>query len=184
MHDCVFRSSRCLTIVDICSHAWLCVQIFKVFNHSWHLFTCIIVWPDICSHALLCDQTFVHMHYCVFRHLFTCIIVCSDICSHALLCVQTFVHMDYCVFRHLFTCIIVCSDICSHGLLCVQIFKHKEKIQDISTTASNEATLENMLQKVGYLHALIKYTAADCYSVSSFMCLHLPCIVSCPSKQM
>ena len=69
MHDCVFRSSRCLTIVDICSH------------------------------ALLCDQTFVHMHYCVTRHLFTCIIVCSDICSHALLCVQTFVHMDYCVFR-------------------------------------------------------------------------------------
>lgn len=29
-----------------------------------------------------------------------------------------------------------------------QIFKHKEKIQDISTTASNEATLESMLQKV------------------------------------
>ena len=29
-----------------------------------------------------------------------------------------------------------------------QIFKHKEKIQDISTTASNEATLELMLQKV------------------------------------
>lgn len=29
-----------------------------------------------------------------------------------------------------------------------QIFKHKEKIQDISTTASNEATLEIMLQKV------------------------------------
>lgn len=32
--------------------------------------------------------------------------------------------------------------------LLLQIFKHKEKIQDISTTASNEATLENMLQKV------------------------------------
>ena len=26
--------------------------------------------------------------------------------------------------------------------------KHKEKIQDISTTATNEATLERMLQKV------------------------------------
>ena len=30
----------------------------------------------------------------------------------------------------------------------IQITKHKEKIQDISTTASNEATLERMLQKV------------------------------------
>lgn len=30
----------------------------------------------------------------------------------------------------------------------IQIIKHKEKIQDISTTASNEATLERMLQKV------------------------------------
>ena len=72
---------------------------------------------------------------------------------------------------------------CSHAWLCVQIFKHKEKIQDISTTASNEATLENMLQKVRYLGGLIKYTTADCYSVSNMMCLHLPCIVSCPGKQ-
>jgi dynein heavy chain len=30
----------------------------------------------------------------------------------------------------------------------LQISRHKEKIQDISTTASNEATLERMLQKV------------------------------------
>lgn len=29
-----------------------------------------------------------------------------------------------------------------------QIFKHKEKIQEISTKASNEATLEIMLEKV------------------------------------
>ena len=29
-----------------------------------------------------------------------------------------------------------------------QIIKYKDKIQDISTTASNEATLERMLQKV------------------------------------
>ena len=29
-----------------------------------------------------------------------------------------------------------------------QIIKHKDKIQDISTTATNEATLERMLQKV------------------------------------
>ncbi|WAR20146.1 DYH6-like protein, partial [Mya arenaria] len=34
------------------------------------------------------------------------------------------------------------------SLLEMNIFKHKEKIQDISTTASNEATLENMLQKI------------------------------------
>ena len=31
---------------------------------------------------------------------------------------------------------------------CLQIGKYKERIQDISTTASNEATLERMLQKV------------------------------------
>ena len=30
----------------------------------------------------------------------------------------------------------------------LQITRHKERIQDISTTASNEATLERMLQKV------------------------------------
>jgi hypothetical protein len=30
----------------------------------------------------------------------------------------------------------------------LQIIKHKEQIQDISTTASNEATLERMLHKV------------------------------------
>ncbi|KAL5008122.1 hypothetical protein ScPMuIL_013703 [Solemya velum] len=34
------------------------------------------------------------------------------------------------------------------SLLDMNIFKHKEKIQDISTTASNEATLEIMLQKI------------------------------------
>ncbi|KAL8598272.1 hypothetical protein ACOMHN_035222 [Nucella lapillus] len=34
------------------------------------------------------------------------------------------------------------------NLLEMNIFKHKEKIQDISTTASNEATLELMLQKI------------------------------------
>lgn len=34
------------------------------------------------------------------------------------------------------------------NLLEMNIFKHKEKIQDISTTASNEATLETMLQKI------------------------------------
>ncbi|XP_071080158.1 dynein axonemal heavy chain 6-like [Haliotis cracherodii] len=34
------------------------------------------------------------------------------------------------------------------NLLDMNIFKHKEKIQDISTTASNEATLELMLQKI------------------------------------
>ena len=35
-----------------------------------------------------------------------------------------------------------------YTVILLQIFKHKEKIQDISTTASNEATLESMLQKV------------------------------------
>lgn len=35
------------------------------------------------------------------------------------------------------------------NLLEMKIYKHKVKIQDISTTASNEATLETMLQKVG-----------------------------------
>ncbi|RUS88169.1 hypothetical protein EGW08_004066, partial [Elysia chlorotica] len=34
------------------------------------------------------------------------------------------------------------------NLLDMNIFKHKEKIQEIATTASNEATLEQMLQKV------------------------------------
>ncbi|XP_074663059.1 dynein axonemal heavy chain 6-like [Tubulanus polymorphus] len=34
------------------------------------------------------------------------------------------------------------------NLLDMKIFQHKDKIQDISTTASNEATLEIMLQKV------------------------------------
>ena len=34
------------------------------------------------------------------------------------------------------------------NLLEMKIYKHKVKIQDISTTASNEATLESMLQKV------------------------------------
>ena len=34
------------------------------------------------------------------------------------------------------------------NLLEMKIYKHKTKIQDISTTASNEATLEAMLQKV------------------------------------
>ncbi|GFO34548.1 dynein heavy chain 1, axonemal, partial [Plakobranchus ocellatus] len=34
------------------------------------------------------------------------------------------------------------------NLLEMNIFKHKEKIQEIATTASNEATLEQMLQKV------------------------------------
>ncbi|KAK7488391.1 hypothetical protein BaRGS_00020365, partial [Batillaria attramentaria] len=34
------------------------------------------------------------------------------------------------------------------NLMEMNIFKHKEKIQDISTTASNEATLELMLQKI------------------------------------
>ncbi|OWF46435.1 Dynein heavy chain 6, axonemal [Mizuhopecten yessoensis] len=34
------------------------------------------------------------------------------------------------------------------NLLEMNIFKHKEKIQEISTKASNEATLENMLQKI------------------------------------
>ncbi|XP_069117336.1 dynein axonemal heavy chain 6-like isoform X3 [Argopecten irradians] len=34
------------------------------------------------------------------------------------------------------------------NLLEMNIFKHKEKIQEISTRASNEATLENMLQKI------------------------------------
>lgn len=29
-----------------------------------------------------------------------------------------------------------------------QVFQHKEKISDISSQASNEATLEQMLQKV------------------------------------
>ena len=35
-------------------------------------------------------------------------------------------------------------------LIFLQILKHKDEIQDISTTASNEATLEVMLQKVRY----------------------------------
>lgn len=42
-----------------------------------------------------------------------------------------------------------------------QIFKHKEKIQEIATTASNEATLEQMLQKVcSYvlLHVLTSFS--------------------------
>ncbi|XP_041352994.1 dynein heavy chain 6, axonemal-like isoform X2 [Gigantopelta aegis] len=34
------------------------------------------------------------------------------------------------------------------NLLDMNIFQHKEKIQDISTTASNEATLEHMLNKI------------------------------------
>ena len=33
-------------------------------------------------------------------------------------------------------------------LNCLQVFQHKEKISDISSQASNEATLEQMLQKV------------------------------------
>ena len=33
-------------------------------------------------------------------------------------------------------------------LNCFQVFQHKEKISDISSQASNEATLEQMLQKV------------------------------------
>lgn len=36
------------------------------------------------------------------------------------------------------------------NLLEMKIYQHKIKIQDISTTASNEATLESMLQKVPY----------------------------------
>ena len=35
-------------------------------------------------------------------------------------------------------------------ILIFQIFKHKEKIQEISTKASNEATLEIMLEKVWF----------------------------------
>lgn len=35
-----------------------------------------------------------------------------------------------------------------HLYFFLQIFKHKEKIQEISTKASNEATLEIMLEKV------------------------------------
>ena len=33
-------------------------------------------------------------------------------------------------------------------LNCFQVFQHKEKISDISSQASNEATLEQMLKKV------------------------------------
>ncbi len=33
----------------------------------------------------------------------------------------------------------------------IQIIKYKDKIQDVSTTASNEATLERMLQKIIHL---------------------------------
>ena len=41
------------------------------------------------------------------------------------------------------------------NLLEMNIFKHKEKIQEIATTASNEATLEQMLQKVGGMFSYI-----------------------------
>ena len=39
-------------------------------------------------------------------------------------------------------------------MLYFQVFQHKEKIADISSQASNEATLEQMLQKVHLIYTL------------------------------
>ncbi|KAK3576323.1 hypothetical protein CHS0354_039732 [Potamilus streckersoni] len=58
------------------------------------------------------------------------------------------------------------------NLLEMNIFKHKEKIQDISTTASNEATLEVMLQKIIDIwqntdFRLVAHSGRDTYIIAS-----------------
>lgn len=60
-----------------------------------------------------------------------------------------YVHKFICGFIHGVSSRKSCRELLNGACsLYFKIFKHKEKIQDISTTASNEATLESMLQKV------------------------------------
>lgn len=64
------------------------------------------------------------------------------------------------------------------NLLEMKIYKHKTKIQDISTTASNEATLEAMLQKVKYGLGILGYMDSDFFfsimrSKSCYLCLFI-----------